>query len=554
MKLRFNLLFLLFGACLSMAACGESNSSSETCTDGVKNQNETGIDCGGICSKCPDGQGCLVDSDCSSENCTAGTCASSSAPSCSDNVQNQDETDIDCGGQKCPGCVEGKHCGTDTDCQQGQQLSCADGICTSQCVADCSGKCGGVSDGCDGTCDTCPSGQWCDAQSCKVCNSDSHCGESCTDCTSQDSNRACVNAVCGCVLSSDCKESEVCRNGTCLELIECSAPGECPEGNWCDIDAGICVHCDSDNHCGQSCTDCTSQRRDKVCIDGVCACATNDHCAQGESCQDGHCICTDGELTCEGNTVRICSGGVWNDLIDCTVSGQVCIDSACQEGIICSTDDECMMFNMVCQDGHCAPAPCGSDIDCDEFERCQEGTCICEEGITACHDNMVQSCLDSIWNVLDDCTAQGMTCVEDHCEVNPLCPAGQQCENNPLGGQQRGCLDNGMPPSDAEMGCDAGNPFGSCMGNSTCYEFGAGLPSVCIERCGLCPEGQVCTNVSGDGSIYFCLNPDGTVPPDAQIGCDPSDPANSCQGNAACLCVDPTCGQTLCLFNCSAPH
>ncbi len=43
----------------------------ETCSDGIKNQDETDIDCGGICDPCP---------------------------TCSDGIKNQDETDIDCGG------------------------------------------------------------------------------------------------------------------------------------------------------------------------------------------------------------------------------------------------------------------------------------------------------------------------------------------------------------------------------------------------------------------------------------------------------------------------
>ena len=44
---------------------------SETCDDDLQNQGETGIDCGGPCSACP---------------------------SCKDGVQNQGETGIDCGG------------------------------------------------------------------------------------------------------------------------------------------------------------------------------------------------------------------------------------------------------------------------------------------------------------------------------------------------------------------------------------------------------------------------------------------------------------------------
>lgn len=58
-------LFLLI--CSLWISCG----TEETCIDGVQNQDETAIDCGGVC------QACI---------------------SCSDGVQNGDETGVDCGG------------------------------------------------------------------------------------------------------------------------------------------------------------------------------------------------------------------------------------------------------------------------------------------------------------------------------------------------------------------------------------------------------------------------------------------------------------------------
>jgi hypothetical protein len=49
-----------------------------SCTDGIQNGNETGVDCGG-----PDCPAC---------------------PTCSDGIQNGDETGVDCGGSSCPAC------------------------------------------------------------------------------------------------------------------------------------------------------------------------------------------------------------------------------------------------------------------------------------------------------------------------------------------------------------------------------------------------------------------------------------------------------------------
>lgn len=50
-------------------------------------------------------------------------------PSCSNGVKDNDETDIDCGGS-CPPCPEGKNCTQDSDCASG--LVCENGVCTKE--------------------------------------------------------------------------------------------------------------------------------------------------------------------------------------------------------------------------------------------------------------------------------------------------------------------------------------------------------------------------------------------------------------------------------------
>ena len=55
-------------------------STSFTCSDGLRNGNETDVDCGGSCgSTCGIGKICSSNPDCSSGNCSAGVCA---APLC----------------------------------------------------------------------------------------------------------------------------------------------------------------------------------------------------------------------------------------------------------------------------------------------------------------------------------------------------------------------------------------------------------------------------------------------------------------------------------------
>jgi tetratricopeptide (TPR) repeat protein len=74
-----------------------------TCTDIVKNQDETDVDCGGlVCEPCDLFERCLIDFDCKSGFCNPidGICME---PTCIDGFKNQGEERVDCGGP-CPPC------------------------------------------------------------------------------------------------------------------------------------------------------------------------------------------------------------------------------------------------------------------------------------------------------------------------------------------------------------------------------------------------------------------------------------------------------------------
>ncbi|MDD5431287.1 MAG: prepilin-type N-terminal cleavage/methylation domain-containing protein [Candidatus Pacebacteria bacterium] len=50
--------------------------AAESCSDSIKNQDETDVDCGGdICDTCANGLTCSDNNDCTSGNCSAGVCA-----------------------------------------------------------------------------------------------------------------------------------------------------------------------------------------------------------------------------------------------------------------------------------------------------------------------------------------------------------------------------------------------------------------------------------------------------------------------------------------------
>ena len=121
-----------------------------TSTDGVKNGNETGVDCGNTGNPtCANGHGCTVRADCTNLYCKAGTCT---APAPADGVKNGTETDVDCGGTSGKTCAVTKACLAGTDCTSGACAyndKCADKpSCTAHYGGD---TCGLGGDGSVGT-------------------------------------------------------------------------------------------------------------------------------------------------------------------------------------------------------------------------------------------------------------------------------------------------------------------------------------------------------------------------------------------------------------------
>jgi len=95
-------LVLLLSVSTMFVACGDDSMDPEpTCTDGVRNGDETGIDCGGDCDPCPTCMDGIQNQDETGVDC-GGIC--DPCPTCDDGVQNGDETGVDCGGS-CDPCV-----------------------------------------------------------------------------------------------------------------------------------------------------------------------------------------------------------------------------------------------------------------------------------------------------------------------------------------------------------------------------------------------------------------------------------------------------------------
>lgn len=103
------------GACAGLDACDDACSDSGgylctgDCYDDIQNGDETGVDCGGRCD----------------------ACVTADAPTCDDGIQNGDEEGVDCGGS-CPACQPSQP--AEPTCDDGIKNGDEEGV-------DCGGSC-----------------------------------------------------------------------------------------------------------------------------------------------------------------------------------------------------------------------------------------------------------------------------------------------------------------------------------------------------------------------------------------------------------------------------
>lgn len=245
-----------------------------TCTDGVMNEDETDVDCGGpsCFDRCDDGLRCAISADCGSAVCIGGTCQPAR---CSDGIRNGMETGVDCGGPDCAACGLGERCVDMTDCAEGMCSGsfCVAGHCfnTTRDVNETDVDCGGPD------CGPCGSGLRCRAMD---------------DCLTGD----CIAGFC---------RTAACANGA-LDAgeVDIDCGGECPgcaDGTMCTMDDDcLSTRCD-----GTTCTSCEDgvQNGDETDVDcggSLCRpCFGGESCAVGTDCTSG--LCTDS--SCEGGGV-----------------------------------------------------------------------------------------------------------------------------------------------------------------------------------------------------------------------------------------------------------
>ena len=402
---------------MGSGSAADESGGDGSCFDGIKNTNETDVDCGGPdCDRCEPGQDCLEDSDCTTDVCENGECQ---PPTCYDGVQNGNENGVDCGGG-CPNaCGQDDPCEEDFECEEGEfcndeglceESSCENGI---QDTFETDIDCGGVD------CPDCDDGGTC----------------------LQDED--CVSGVCD-------VENMVCLEATCLDGVtngdetdmDCGGPDcpDCPNGADCD-DNTDCVSgvCDMGTCVADSCTDMieNGDETDVDCGGPVCPpCEDDAECDEDDDCESG--VCNAGG-TCDPPACDdMVQNGDETD-VDC---GNSCGMQTCETGERCDDDTDCV--ELVCEFTVCSVpdcfdgvengsetgedcggpdcGPCDAGEGCSDDADCVDGVCNMMTGVCdppACDDGVLNGDETDV-----DC---GNSCGMQTCEVGEFCDDDTDC-------------------------------------------------------------------------------------------------------------------------------
>ncbi|MFO0590653.1 MAG: hypothetical protein U0441_24130 [Polyangiaceae bacterium] len=489
--------------------CDMSACAAPTCADGVENggvylagDGETDVDCGGPCgATCGPMKACKVDGDCVGGQCSGSMCV----PNCNDGVKNNAESDVDCGGSCGSTCTPGQTCGVATDCASG---FCADGVC---CDTACTGECQACTAalkgaGVDGECGSIPAGtdpeNECDPEPGQQCgNTDGLCsgGLGC--------NKVAAGTACG--------DSPACAAGVQTNQDTCSGTGACTDAGTvaCGLYACGGVTCNS-------------------------MCSSDVDCASNAYCSMGSCVAKQplGSACAAGNA---CSGG------NC-VDG-VCCDSACS--------GSCKACNVAGAVGMCSFIPSGTDPGDSD---CPGASLVCN-GAGACKKTQGTACAAAGECVTGNC-ADGFCC-DGAC--NTLCQACSAAKTAGVNGTCANVTANTDPDNECN-GTTSCNGFGFCttLANGNACAMGTECTSTfcvdgyccnnpCLNTCQACSAAK-----KGSGSNGSCGNIASNTDPDNECAteCNGSGQcefpqAQACTLNTQCqsgACVDGYCCDTAC--------
>jgi hypothetical protein len=526
-----------------------------TCSDGIKNSDETGVDCGGHCGKCGPGQPCVLATDCQFAVC---------------------KTDGMCGA-----CASASDCpGVESECQH---RTCTAGVCgmdkvaaatvlTVQPAGDCQRRqCDGagavqtVPDNTDlpddrnpCTNDLCTSG----TPSHTLVAANTNCGGANTC----NASGQCV----GCGVASDCPGSDTpCRTRTCSATGVCGFAFVAAGTKLADPTAGDCkgVQCDGQGNSAIVNDDADVPADSNPCTNDSCNAGTPSHqaVASGTACGGslvcdgaGSCVECTSAITCPGTDTechtRTCIGnhcGVRNAAAGTALAAQTakdCKTNQCDgvggtQTVPDDTDlpvDDNACTSDVCTQGIpsnpfvTAGTTCAVDQICDGNGACV-GCVIaanCPGADTECHTRTCVAHTCGVSNAAAGTVVFTQTagdCKKNQCDGNGAVTAVADDTDKPVDGNactQDLCA-NGTPSNpDLASGTTCGtnlvcNGSGACVGCVVAADC-PGTDTTCQHR--------VCTN----GQCGVSNAAAGTVLPNQTVGDCKKD---QCDGNGAVTTV-----------------
>jgi hypothetical protein len=425
------------GLCLAPAPAAAS------CTNKLKDGDETAIDCGGkTCGRCAVDAACALPGDCASGLCASGKCAA--LPSCQNGGRDPGEEGLDCGaacGKPCPPVP----CGSDAECPNTRCDTTA-GACA---AASCSDglKNGGETDAdCGGPCEKCADGRGCNgAAECRsgVCKAGACASPACDDRVKNgdESDEDCGGACAAkCEDGKACANGPDCRSGYCSNLV--CAPAACGDGarngDETDEDCGgsCAAKCADAKRCLAD-ADCLSRRCDtqatRTCLAPACndgrlnggesamdcggttacpRCLPGLDCLVNEDCASGVC---DPQKKCAApscNPRDFVVNGLETDL-DCGGAEPAC--PRCELGKRCLRDTDCVTNH--CSGNVCAALRCN-----DATNPCTDPLQVCDAATGRCSYQPCPSGFDDVCTRTGYCNRVTLACEPNPCS-RPGCGA-----------------------------------------------------------------------------------------------------------------------------------
>lgn len=389
------------GTCVANSAIPTDPVEDKSCTD-AKCKGMTDNYSGDVCiSDVTVFCGCNSQMDCRTgyvcedkicvvyEACDAAKCAAKTGTDYVGNVCIASGSDSECG------------CNSSTDCKTG--YSCKDKKCVEKTAVT-----------------------GCDATVCSDKPEDEYTGNICVAKGSVE--------VCGCKLSSDCRDGFECNEGTCT-VASCN-PVVCSKESGENYQGNVCIDSDWGTRCG---------------------CESNDDCKTGYTCNESAGICSqNGGSACDVNECAKADDYYGNACVDSEYGDQMCgcnSDSDCKSGYECDTNTKsCIENTSNCVASECAAAAdyhgsacvddgfggkmcgCDSDSDCKTGFKCNPIVGLCSSTSSSCNEAECASASDYYGNACIDDGFGGTVC---GCNSNSDCKTGMSCNSSNV------CVDNG---------------------------------------------------------------------------------------------------------------